>query len=591
MGQMASAALSGWGVAAALFLLAAIGATIALRGQARAFGASLAAIVAVMLLGVGYALAPPGGDDITPERALAGLETNQANIPRTDRDVAAALLTQAARETNTGNTDGARKTYDRAKQLYRAAHDVLGEASAVLGEARLQHMIGQSARARVAYNEAVKLFQQGGSAAGQARAYASMGDLEKDTFQWAKASEYYLLARQAWQKAPEPKSDPHVLLGIEDAPLLRDGEAKARAALMQARKIYDQLSDKSGLADLQTIEAQLELNLGRAGLARAKLGEARTLYAVAGNAAKQGDAALAMAHIDLAQGYNRQARSTLDLTLADFAQAGDATGTARTRIAEGDLERMQGRLQKAKELYAGAAGTLEGIGHRSAAEALRKLGEVQSTLGEAPAAKVTLNKAITTAQRWSAPDEEARSQLSAAAQARAAGEPDSADKHAAAAATLFDRQGNKAGRARAALSRAADPDAYADAAKRLEAAQLPLGVVLADLGRGDSWRARGNAAEAGMAYQEAARTWAAIEAKTREANKMLGLPAIDGFQVVAAATPTETAIDELAQAGEPDPVLVRANLDDFPDHNIEARKLVEQVNARLTAALDSARTR
>ena len=127
--------------------------------------------------------------------------------------------------------------------------------------------------------------------------------------------------------------------------MLFRSEAKARAALVQARKIYDQLGDKSGLGDLQTIEAQLELNLGRVALARAKLGQARTLYAVAGNATKQGDAGLAMVQIDLSQGYNRLARVTLDQTLADFTQANDATGTARTRIAEGDLERLQGRLR------------------------------------------------------------------------------------------------------------------------------------------------------------------------------------------------------------------------------------------------------
>ncbi len=589
MGQLANAALSAWGVAALVFVAVAIGAAVALRGQTRKFAAALAGIVAVMLAGVAIMLAPQSEEDLAPERALAGMETNQANIPRADRDVAAALINQALREGNSGNTDGARKTYDRAKQLYRNAKDTLGEATVVLGEARLEHMVGQSARARTSYNEALKLFLQGGSAIGQARTYASMGDLEKDTFQWTKASEYYSLARQSWGRAPEPKSDPHVLLGIEDVPLMREGEAKARAQLLQARKIYDQLGDKSGLGDMQAIEARLEMNLGRIDLARAKLGEARGLYAVGGNQPMQGDAGLAMAQIDISRGYNRQARQTIDQTLADFA--GNATGIARTRIAEGDLERMQGRLQKAKEAYAGAAGTLEGAGHRAAAEALRKLGEVEGTLGDAAAAKVSLNKAIATASRAGVTDEEARGQLAAAVQARAVGDPDTADRHATTAAALFDRQNNKPARARAALVRAIDQAGYNDATTRFDAAQMPFGLVMAYLGLGDTWRGRGNTAEAATAYRQAERTWAGIESKVAEANKVLGLPAVEALLIVPTADPTDlaAAIDEHVQAGEPDPALVKANLDDFPDHNIEARKLVAQVEARLTAALDFAR--
>ena len=593
MGQLVNAALSGWGFAAAALVMVAIGSAAMLRGQPRAFAGSLAGIVAVMLAGVAYMLAPQSEEELTPERALAGLETNQANIPRTDRDVAAVLLTQAAREANMGDNDAARKTYDRAKQLYRAARDTLGEANVILGIGRLEHMIGQSARARTNYNEAVTLFQQGGSAAGQARALASIGDLEKDTFQWAKASEYYKLARAAWQRAPEPKSDPHVLLGIEDAPLLRNGEQRVRASILQARKIYDQLGDKAGLADVQTIEAQLEMNLGRIDLARAKLGEARGLYAAANDAAMQGEAGLLIVQIDIGRGYNRLSRDELGLTLGNFADAKNAVGTARARIREGDLERMQGRLAKAQEIYTAATAPLEAAGHRATAEALRKLGEVEGALGHADAAKAALDKAIMTASRAGFPEEEARSRLSAAVQARTAGDARATETHAAAAATLFDKLNNKIGRARAALARATEHNGFADAGTRLEAAVLPFGVAMAYLGLGDAWRAQGNAAEAVTAYRNAERAWSAIDAKVMEANKLLNLPPVETLVIVAAPDPTDfyAAIDEHAEDGEPDPVLVKANIDEFPDHNIEARKLVAETEARLAAALEFTRTR
>lgn len=591
MAQFAAAATSMWGLASILFLAAALAAGVLLRGQARAFGASLAGFVAVLLAVVAVQQAPPQGE-VTPEQALAGLQTD---IPRTDRDIAAAIMARARQESNTGNNDAARKSYDLAKQTYRAARDTLGEASAVLGTAQLEHMIGQSARARTDYQQALTLFQQGGSALGQARTYASMGDLEKDTFQWDKAAEYYRQARRAWQRAPEPKSDPHVMLGIEDVPLLRNGEANARATLAQARKVYEQLGNQAGLGDLDLIQAQLEMRTGRIDVARGQFLAARSLYFGVGDFAMQAEATLQVVLIDIGRGYNRQAQAELDDARDLFAKANDTAGAGLATVAAGDLERLQGRLTTARDHYAAAAALLGAAGHRAEAEAWRKLGEVETSLGRHAEARAALDKAIPAARRGGSREEEQAARIAAIAAARAAGDLATAQILVTAAQVVVDQTKSQAGRALLALEFAAikateanplaTQNAYADALNRAQAAGLPFGIVLAQLGLGDAHRAGGTATEAAAAYRAAQAAWDALANRTKEANRLLGLPAVDTLLLVTNPTPADfyVEIDNHPEDLAPDPVLVKANVDEFPRHNLEARTLVERTDARLAA--------
>lgn len=588
MDQWVGALTTAWGLAAFLFAGAAIAAAVLIRGPARAAAASLSALVAIALFIAG-ASQVPRSEEAAPAQTTAARTTD---APRADRDAAAALMTQAAREANMGQTEAARKTYERARQSYRAAKDVLGEASVVLGEGRLEHMIGQSARARQSYSAALALYQQGGSPIGVARVYASMGDLEKDTFQWAKASEYYALARQQWQRAPEPKSDPHVLLGIEDAPLLRNGEERTRAALDQARKIYDQLGDKVGLADIALITAQLEFRLGRVDLARALFADARSLFNAAGDKDREADANLQIAAIDIRRGFNRQAVESLEQSRALFTAAGNAAGVGRAAIAFGDLERLQGRLEMARKQYADAAAALAPSGNRAEAEALRKLGQLELFGGNPAAARVSLERAIAAAQRSGWKEEEAIARVAAAATAREMGDTDAANQHGQAANVLFAQSRNAEGRARAALALASDANGFRDGAQRMTDAHLLLGVVEAQLGLGDALRAGGNSADAAVAYRTAEQAWNGITNKVAEANRLLDLPPVDAVYIIPPpATNFYENPDAHPEDVEPDPILVKANIDEFPDHNIEARTLVERVEKRLAAALEPPRGR
>ena len=576
-----------WGAAAAAFIAAAVAAAILLRGQARLFSASLAGVVAVLLVAIGALTAPQ--EEVTPEQALGGIATN---VPRTGRDIAALLLTQAAREADTGKTEDAQKTYERAKQTYRAAKDVLGEANVALGVGRLEHMTGQSAKARQAFGSAITLFQQGGSALGMARTYASWGDLEKDTFQWAKAGEHYKLAREQWQRAPEPKSDPHVMLGIEDAALMRQGEARARANLDQAKKIYDQLGNKVGIAEMGMIQAQLEMNLGRIDLARAQFSDARNMFNAAGDKSNEAEAGLQMALINIRRGFNREALSVVQDSKALFDEVGNAVGGGRIRIAVGDLERLQGRLEQARVQYADAASILTPTSHRAEAEALRKLGEVEAALERTDAANRAFERAIAVAARAGYPEEEALAHLGAAAQARQAGQAGTAQTQATAANALFDKAKNAVGRARSAVLNATEHNGFTDAAARAKAANLPFGTAMADLDLGDALRANGNNTDAQAAYRAADTAWGTMANKTTEANILLGLPPVDELQIVPEPVPTEFYdVDARPEVLEADLMLVKANLAEFPNHNIEARKLVEKTEQRLNAAREFLRER
>ena len=586
--DLVAAMTSVWGLAAVLCVGLALAAAVLLRGQTRAVAATASAVAAVALAAVGALQAPPQ-EEVVPGQALAGL--TQA-VPRTDRDVGAALVAQATRESNLGDTEAARKTFDRARQLYRGEKDVLGEAGVVLGLGRLEHMTGQSTRARQHYSSALALYQQGGSAAGQARVLASMGDLEKDTFQWAKSSEYYALAREQWQRAPEPKSDPHVMLGLEDAALMRTGEERARSTLAQARKIYDQLGDKPGIADVGMIAARLELTIGRVDLARAQFADARSLFVGAGEHTRAGDAGLQMAAIDIRRGFNRQAAEVLVEARTAFETAADPVGLGRTQVVTGDLERLQGRLDVARKHFADAAAALGLAGDRAEAQALRKLGQLELVAGNREAATAALDNAIAAAARTGWREEEAVARVAAAVVARDAGNAAAANAHASAALAIFDQTRSTEARARAALAVATEHNGFTDAAQRLRAARMPVGVVQAQLGLGDTLRASGNAADAAAAYREAESVWNALNNKLFEANHLLDLPAVDGLYIVPPPIMTDAyAVDPTPEEGMPDPVLVKANFDEFPDHNIEARRLVEQTEKRLAAALESARGR
>ena len=587
--DLVAAMTSVWGLAAALCVALALAAAVLRRGQTRALGAGVSAVAAVALVAVGAVQAPPR-QEAAPAQALAGLTQT---APRADRDVGAALMAQATREANLGDTEAARKTYDRARQQYRGEKDILGEAGVVLGLGRLEHMTGQSTRARQNYSSALALYQQVGSAAGQARVYASMGDLEKDTFQWAKASEYYAAAREQWQRAPEPKSDQHVMLGIEDVALLRNGEERARSALAQARKIYDQLGDKAGIADIGMISARLEFNLGRIDLARAQFADARSLFVGADKQERAGDAGLQMAAIDINRGFNRQAAEVLVEARSAFEAAASPAGVGRAHIVYGDLERLQGRLDVARKHFADAAAALAPPGERGAAEALRKLGQLELVAGNRDAAGAALDKALAAAAaRTGSREEEGVARVAAAVVARDAGNTAAANAHVSAANVIFDQARNAEGRARAALAAATELNGFTDAGQRLRAVRMPVGVIQAQLGMGDALRANGNAADAAAAYREAESVWNGLNNKLVEANHLLGLAPVDGLYIVPPPTLTDAyAVDVVPTEGEPDPVLVRANLDEFPDHNIEARRLVEQIEKRLAAALESVRGR
>ena len=592
MGQLGGALP--WALASLVLLAGAGLAAWRMEGQVRSFVASLAGVVGIGLAVVAFKVnAPP--PTTTPAEMLAGVQS-KSKIPTSNRELAQALTTRAQQETTRGDTRAAQASYERARALYRAEKDILGEANVALGLGQMEHLSGQSEKARANYSEAVALFKQGGSAVNQARTLAALGDLEKDTFHGPAAAEFYRQAREVWSRTPEPKSDPHVLLNIDRAPSMPNGEAKARATLDQARKIYDQIGDKLGVGDVAMLSGALELNLNRPEVAIGRFNDARVLFAAAHDQRREGEALLQIAALTLRQGLNRDTRDLLTLAQGAFKAVTDEAGTARTNVLIGDLERMQGNMKAAQAAYLAGATGLKTVSTLAEAEAEVKLAQVALFNNDTEAAKAAVTSAATIFRRANNKTGEAAAWLTSGLVSLKAGNVEPAKSDLNSAVQLFEQIKESLGHARAVVALSAAEIAakrteqgriYArDAAAEYEAAKSTLGQAVALLGMGDAERANGNREGAVNAYKQAATVAGAIPGgRVAEANRILGLPALE--QITVRAAQGADMYTETERVGAPvvaDPLKVAANLTEFPAQNAEARALLAELDRRLEEA-------
>lgn len=506
------------------------------------------------------------------------------------------MLVEAERLLNRGKTPAAKDAYGKARAQAKRQNNLLGEAAAAFGLGRLEHFNGQSAAARTAFTEALALYGQANDAGGQARVQVAFGDLEKDTFWGAQAAEHYRAAREQWAELPEPKTDPHVVLNMDRAPTMPVGEARARAVLDQADKIFHNIGDVEAQGDVAMLFGALEWNLGKPGAASAAFQSARMLYAQAGLASKEADAALNTARFEILQGYNIAAAESL--AAAAQLWQGDAIGMARIAAAQGQLERLQGRTSAAKAALAKAAPALTAADFAGALDVQVQLAAVQRAEGDAAAARATLEAALAQQRRRTDAMGEATARLELGVLLQLMGEANAAKPHLTAAVDVL-RGKSALAEARGALAlaeiagvqndRTVATTMFQRAGDLFADAGAPFGLVLTALSRGDAARAAGVTADAVAAYRQAAEVRAGLGSPLVEASRLLGLPPVGQVHYIAVG---EETYDE----NPPDPAIVRAaqatraaNLAAFPEANAEARTLLKDTDARLAAVAEFAR--
>ena len=508
---------------------------------------------------------------------------------------AMALLDSAERQLNTGETEAARVSYREAGTLFGNLGDAQGQAIAAFGLGKLAHFTGQSGDARKWYAEALDLYEHDGEATDRARVLVALGDLEKDTFHWDEARNYYRGARAQWALAPQPKSDPHVLLRIDSLAAMPEGEVRARADLEQADKIYDNIGDLAGRGDIAMLLGHLDANLDRFDAARARFAEARTFYSAAAAPKKEAESNLAMARAEIRRGFNVEAKEALGHAARLYEEIG-AGPPPSLALAWGDLERLQGRYAEARAHYFEAMETLQALADLGEADAWAAIGAVESFLGNRAEADRDFEVAIQMFERMDFRTGRARSMLAYGDHAVATGRPSLARANFTHAAPLFAADGDALGEARARFGLGLlDAREQAAGAARATLTQVrgqfqeagaPFGEALAAAALGDLEQAAGNAVAARRAYQRASRTLAQIEAPVAEANRYLGLPPVQRIETrmgededygrgVVPAELDGPTIDEI----------IAQNIAAYPNHNAEARALVADLAARLAAAL------
>ncbi len=595
MEQLSAAATTVSGIVAIVLLVLSAIVVFAMRGQVRTFLAAIGLGLGIILAAVALITTTPQGN-VGPE-ALAGLEVD---IPDTDRELAEAFVIRAEQELNRGDARSALDSYGRARSQYRKMGDILGEAQVAFGLGRMEHFTGQSDKARANYSEAVSLYEQGGSAQGQAQVLAALGDLEKDTFNWDAARQHYRNARIQWGRAPGPKSDPHVLLGIDDLAAMPNGETEARDHLEQAQKLYFVVDDNIGKGDITSILGDLEMNLGNYAAARSKFADARAIYRGTDARTQEAQANLSLAIADLQAGFNQDVEMALDFATILFADAGEAAGTPRVAIVRGRLEMMVGQWEAARDLFAQAATDLNALSHKEEAAAILGVGDAEFALGNTEAAIAAFSAANDLYRRFGFAEGEAKALLGLAILAADQDQTRTATEALLRAGILFSEAKKTLGAARtlatfaSVLSRTDDVEGalqmFREAIPMFERESAPTGKILATLGTGDLSRQIGRDADAATAYRQANDWFAEMELPVAEANRYLGLPAVETISIRFLGDGEDPY--DMAPAVEPEPgtvidydLLDEENLAKFPNQNAQARALVADLEARLTEAM------
>ena len=588
---LTEAALSVWGVAGGVSLLAAVVAAAGLRGrmQWRATAALLAGAagfvaLALTVSALGPAMVAPQAAD--PATRPAVVSSSDAGLQ---------LLADAEALLNRGDAAGARTTLERALDVFRSERDLAGQGHVYLSLGRIEHFTGQSDAARANFEQGLELYRMSGGTADEARLLMAWGDLERDTFQGEAAAELYRRGRQSWAAAPEPKSDPHVLLQLDTVAAMPEGEAAAWAVLDQATLIFENIGDSVALVDIEMTRAEILRATNLLGSARGAYVAAAASYRALGNHSAAATAALRAAEVDLLGGHNLGAREMLDHAEASLAEESNPAGQALVLLRRGDLARMEGDTAVAGERYRESAEALGSLAHTAAAEAWRKLGKMLAIGGDSAAAGEAFAEALQASTGAGQAGEEAAVRFVLGQLAADSGDGDAARQHWTAALELA-RGGadhRTAGRVQLALAGLAGADAnaareaYSEAAAHFRAAAAPMGEVLVAVGLAELARAEGVGAGLAAAVREANDSLAALAEPVAEANRLLGLPPVERIDLILPGE-VDSGEDDARRVYEAYQANREANLAAHPDHNREARNLVSSTLSRIETLLAAA---
>jgi len=585
---LAQAVLSGWGIAAGVsFLVAA--AFFGLKGKA---GAAVAAsgfgLAAALMI---IAIITAGG---APPSTQSALVQQTPGAPGEDPGPGLALIDAARQMLNRGENAAATQALNQALDLFGEDNNLAGKGRALLELGRVDHYAGQAAAARDHYARALAVYQEAESLEGQARAFVAMGDLEKDTFQWDAATEFFRQARGLWALVPDPKSDPHVLLKLESVASTPQGLDAALAVLDQASLIFENLGDDDGLGDVSMLRGDLCGVLGDVLGAAANYARAAFLYQEAENQQREATARVRGAGFHVMLGHNAEAQELLDRADSNFSAVSDEVGLTLVLASRGDLARLVGDLPSAASFYAAAASGFEAIGHTGEAASLLKLGQVEAFVGNVDAARAALEAAGIL--YGDEPGGLSAAHLALGRLAATVGDPNSGLEYARSAADIAGQAGDALGEGRALVLFAdlaviagdvgAARKAYDDAEVLFAAANVPMGAVLVVMGRGDL---AGDTGETASVYRQAAETLALIEEPVAEANRFIGLPPVSRIDLVS-----KLGANQDVGGDEPDPAAIaqfaaarEENLAAHPDHNVEGRSFLTEIDARTFRVLST----
>lgn len=295
--------------------------------------------------------------------------------------------------------------------------------------------------------------------------------------------------------------------------------------------------------------------------------------AAAAQVRREADAAVVRARDAVDWGFNIEARVDLDHAEAAFRRLGARDGVGRVQLTRGDLERLQGRLAEARGRYAAAAQQLGALDHGETPTALLRLGQTEGALGEVAAARRALAQSIALYRRQADTSGEAHAKLADGILARQGASLTEASALLREAGALFAAGNDVLGQARAMLElaqlsqmlvQAAEADARADVASDLfERANVLFGVALVHLVKADNLVDKEHAEAAENELNAAAAILDSLPEPVAAAAHFLRLPAVETLRVRGDA--------------EED----GANLAAFPDYQIEARALLNEIGMRI----------
>lgn len=387
-------------------------------------------------------------------------------------------------------------------------------AAILLAQAEAQVDLGHAANARDAYARALGEYTKRDDRLGMADVAFGLGRLERSLGQGDRARANFRDAAKGYLDAGEPAEAARVLVALGDLERAAFQSLEASRRYAEARAAWAQVPEpKHGEHPILNLDAAPAMADGEAA-ARAALADADRIYAAIDDRGGHGDVLLRSAELE-------RMRGDFDAAIARYRAAVDANRAGAALAEIGSIERFRHDPTAARAALEQAL-TLPAI---SRAAAQVELGTVTLATGAAAKAAALFNEAHATFVASADPVGEAKALL---------GIGD--------AAMVLREWGT------AVVS-------YETAAVRFGAAGIPFGQIVALLGQGDALRATGVVANGASIYAMAAGVRGRLDGMVAEANRLLGLPAV-----------------ELTQT-------------DVPNPNAEGKVLAAATDRRLTAAL------